>query len=202
MTGESGHRRTVQTSFGSAGPPRDTPRAEGYTQERGELGTTHHSRGHGLRSLAIAALTLSACGSDESTTVESTTPVAATETATETANETEPITLAETADIVDTIAGTFDTAEFGPIEESLGENGTWVASGGAVYDRESIAALLREFENIAQIVRDDVSAEGLGGYGFRLTETFDSGDSVTFWIFVSRDSTGTLTITEQPSPPT
>lgn len=146
----------------------------------------------------VAALTLSGCGSDESTTVESTSPVAAVEPAV----EPEPITLAETAEIVDMIAGTFDTAEFGPIEELLGENGTWVANDGAVYDRESIAAFLRQFENIARIVRDDVSAEGLGGYGFRLTETFDSGDSVTFWIFVSRDSNGTLTITEQPSPPT
>ena len=149
----------------------------------------------------IAALTLSACGSDDATTA-STATITATEPAAEAATGAEPLTLEETADIVDVIAATFDTAEFGPIEDLLGENGTWSASDGTVYDGDSIVAFLEEFENIAQIVRDDDSAEGLGGYGFRLTETFDSGDSVTFWIFVSRDSAGTLTITELPSPPT
>jgi hypothetical protein len=159
-----------------------------------------------------------ACGSDDdvssdSSSTASTSEVASTTlvVAASTTMSPEPadeLGVDEAAQIVDGIAATFELAEFSRVEELLGEDGVWIATTGDEYDRSTIGAFLEGYTDqsgigsyLVDLVRADEAVEGLGGHGFKMTETLSNGTEVTFWIFVARDEDGALTVTERFSPP-
>lgn len=49
--------------------------------------------------------------------------------------------------------------------------------------------------------RKGINPEGLGGHGFKMTETLSNGTEATFWTFVARNEDGTLTVTLRVRPP-
>jgi hypothetical protein len=114
----------------------------------------------------------------------------------------------EAQDIVDEIASTFAPADFSPVEELLGDDGMWIAVTGEEYDRSTVGPLLQSYTDqsgieahIVDVVRADETVEGLGGHGFKMTETLSNGREATFWIFVAQNEEGGLTVTLRVRPP-
>ncbi len=113
-----------------------------------------------------------------------------------------PALTTETASaIADEVAIAFTNRDFDRVARRLGPDGTWIAIGGAVYDQSSIAEFLGTFDFITDIVRTGQRLEGPDGFAFEMSETLSGGAQMTFWLAVSRDEAGIVTITEYPEAP-
>lgn len=111
------------------------------------------------------------------------------------------ISVEEAAALIDEIAATFASTDFSPVEDVIGDDGTWVAISGDEYDRSTVAEFLSRFGAIESVVRTGDTVEGLGGHGFEMDERLSNGTSVTFWLFIARDPGGALVVTERVRPP-
>jgi hypothetical protein len=105
------------------------------------------------------------------------------------------------AEIADEIATSFNARDFLPIQRRLGQNGTWIAIDGQVYDAATVTAFLDGFDFIQTIERIGEGTQGPDGIAFEISETFDGGGAGTFWLVVSYDDAGALVITELAEAP-
>ena len=111
------------------------------------------------------------------------------------------LTTETAAAIADEVTIAFTHQDFDRVARRLGPDGTWIAIGGTVYDRSSIAEFLGTFDFITDIVRTGQRLESPDGFAFEMSETLSGGAQMTFWLAVSRDDAGIVTITEYPEAP-
>lgn len=112
-----------------------------------------------------------------------------------------PLTAETATAIADEVAIAFNHRDFDRVARRLGPDGTWIAMDGTVYDQSSIAEFLGMFDFVTDIVRTDQQLEGPDGFAFEMFETLSGGVEMTFWLAVSRDDSGVVTITEYPEAP-
>jgi len=138
----------------------------------------------------------STAASPATTTMAPTTTTTTTSTIAPTTTIVAVLTVDRATETADEIAASLTSKDFTPIEELIGDEGSWVTTKGDRYDRTTVAGFLDDFPFIIDITRASEAIARPEGFAFEMSETFDNGVKAAFYIVLSLDDTGVLTVTE------